>query len=268
MSVSVDLTLAGVALSSAVPEALVVKPTRPLVGRRRDVFIDIPGKAGAWTFPEQPGDRTLEFDIDIQAASFEERRAAVVALADWCDLGARAALIVSDEPDRYHEVILDNDPNPDEWLVAGTITLEFRAGPYSLSTVISSETLAVAGAGSDTDTFTIPDTIWAEPVIEVTPTNGTITGFTITINGVALSYTGPTITSGNTVTINTISDTVTSGASGDTMLTGAYNPGALLMGLVSGEFPILDPGENTWALTWDGTATTVTVEITWRRRYR
>lgn len=267
-STRVDLTLGGVALSTAVPAAYVLKVTRPLVGKRRDQFVDVPGRAGAWTFPEQPGDRVISVELDLQADTYEDRRAAVTALADWADLGARAALIIDDEPDRYHEAILDNDPDPDEWLTAATITLAFRVGPFALGDTIPTETLAVSGAGSDSGDFTIADTIYAEPVIEITPTDGTITGFTLTINASALSYTGPTITSGNTLTINSISDTVTAGISGDTMLTGAYNPAALAMGFVSGEFPLLEPGENAWAITWDGTATAVTVEISWRRRFR
>lgn len=264
-----DLTLNGVALSTAVPAAKVLDVRRPLVGARRDRFVDVPGKPGSWTFPEQPGDRVIEFVVDVQADSFADRRAALTALADWCDLGAVAPLIIDDEPDRYHEAILDDQADPREWLVSAEIPrLSFRVGPYALASDASQEVLAVSGAGSDSGSFSIPDEIDAEPVIEITPTNGTITGFGFTLGADELDYTGPTVTSGNTVTINTISDTVTSGLSGDTMLTGAYNPAALVMALVGGVFPLLEPGENTWGMTWDGTATAITVEISWRRRYR
>lgn len=263
-----DLTLDGVALSTAVPGALVVKPVRPLVGRRRTEFVDVPGRAGSWKFPEEPGDRVLEFEIDILGDTFEDRREQTRALADWCDIGAAANLIISDEPDRYHVAILDNDPDPDEWLLRSEATLRFRADPYALATTPSTEEIAVAGAGTDSGSFEIPDLIFAEPVIEITPTNGTITSFTLTIAGVAITYTAPTIASGNTLTINTISDTITTGISGDTMLTGAYTAANLVMGFVTGTFPLLVPGENTWVLTWEGTATAITVDVTWRERYR
>lgn len=263
-----DLTLDGVALSTAVPGALVVKPVRALVGKRRDEFVSVPGRAGSWKFPEEPGDRSLEFVLDLLGDSFDDRRAQVRALAGWADLGRVANLVISDEPDRYHAAILDNDPDPDEWLRRAEAMLRFRCDPYALALTPSTEELAVTGAGTDSGTFSIPDSISAEPVIELTPTNGTVTSFTLTIDGVAITYTAPTIASGNTVTINTISDTITTGISGDTMLTGAYNPANLVMGFVSGVFPLLVPGDNTWVLTWSGTATAITVDLTWRERFR
>lgn len=264
-----DLTLNGTDLSTAVPGAIVVRPLRPLVGKRRDAFVDVPGKAGSWKFPEEPGDRILEFEIDILGATFEDRREQVRALADWCDLGATANLIVSDEPDRFHVALLDNDPDPDEWLLRAEAKLRFRCDPYSYATATSTETLAVSGAGSDSGTITVPDDIFAEPIIEITPNDGTITSFTFAIDGISLLYTAPTIPSGNTVTISSIADVVTAGVSGDTMLTGAYNAGAVTMAFVSGAFPLLTPDSvNDWSLSWEGTATDITIEITWRRRYR
>lgn len=263
-----DLTLGGVALSTAVPEAIVLRPSRPLAGRRRHEYVEIPGKAGSWKFTEAPGDRRLDFELHIEAASFAARRAAVVALADWCDLGSVAPLIVADEPDVYHSVLFDGDPTPSEWLNQAAIVLSFIADPYTLAAASSTETLAVTGAGSDSDSFTISDQIEAEPVIEITPNDGTLETFTLTIAGRSLVYAGPSIGSGNTITINSISDTVTTGVSGDTMLTGAYNPASLVMGLISGEFPILVPGLNTWSISWTGSATDITVAIEWRRRYR
>lgn len=265
-----DVTLNGVALSTAVPSAIVTRPERPLVGSRRDVFVDVPGRAGSWKFAEEPGDRIIELAVDILAETFEARRSAVRALADWCAVGAASNLIIDDEPDRYHVGILDNDPDPDEWLNhAGSIRLRFRCDPYALATALSSETVAVSGGGSDSGTFNVDDVLDAEPIIEITPNDGTITGFTLTVNGYAISYTAPTIASGNTVTISSISDTVTAGTNGDTMLTGAYNPASVTMGFVTANlFPLLVNGTNAWSLTWDGTATDITAEITWRERFR
>jgi hypothetical protein len=67
--------------------------------------------------------------------------------------------------------------------------------------------------------------------------------------------------------VSSVSFTVTAGANVDTMLTGAFDPNDLEMSDVSGEFPELEPGTNDWSLIWTGTATTVTVLVTWRRRY-
>lgn len=263
----VDVTYNGVDLSDAVPVAYVLNVTRPLVGARRHRTVDIPGRAGSWIFAEEPGDRVVEIELDLQADSFEDRRAALTALADWCDKPTPVVLILSDESDRYHLAILDRDPDPREWLVSATITLAFRVGPYALDLVASAENIAASGAGTDSGTFTAPDTIDAEPVIEITPTNGTISTFSLTLNSDAIGYQAPTIASGQTVTISTISDTVTQGVNGDTMLTGAYT-GTVIMSAVSGVFPLIVPGLNSWTLSWSGTATAVTVEISWRRRFR
>lgn len=265
---TVDLTLNGVTLSSSVPEALVLRVARPLVGARRHIAEGVPGRAGSWLFPEEPGDRRIEVEIDIQATSFEERRAACRALAYWADVGQLAPLIIDDEPDRYLEVILDNEPDPDEWLVAANPTLVFRASPpYALASELSTETDLLAGAGSDGDSFTIPDEVSAEPVIEITPTNGTITGFTLELNGYALTWSG-LIPDDNTLTISTISNTITTGPNADEALTGAFDPDDVSMADASGDFPLLLEGANTYTLTWTGTATAVTVVFTWRRRFR
>lgn len=262
-----DVTLAGVALSTAVPSAKVLDVRRQLAGRRRHTAVAVPGRADPYIFTEQPGARTLELDVSIAADSFAARRAAVVDLADWCDLGDTAELVIDDEPDQYHNAILDDGAaSLRELLNGGDATLRFLTGPYSLAVAASSES-ATATGGSDNDAFTPPDLIVAEPVIELTPLNGTLASFTFTLNGDALYYGAPTVASGNTLTISTISDTVTLGVNGDTMLTGAYT-GTVVLADVDGAFPLIVPGSNTWALVWTGTATNVRVVITWRRRYR
>lgn len=262
-----DVTLDGVDLSTAVPAAKILDVRRPLAGARRHTAVAIAGRADPYIFTEQPGARSLEFDVSIEADTFAARRAAVVALADWCDLGAEAQLIIDDEPNQYHNAILDDgDGALTELLRGGDATLRFLVGPYSLAVSTSSETVTATG-GSDSGSFTPADTIVAEPIIELTPLNGTLTTFTLTLNGDTLTYASPTIASGNTLTISTISDTVTLGVNGDTMLVGAYT-GTVVLADVDGAFPLIVPGSNTWALVWTGTATNVRVAITWRRRYR
>lgn len=263
-----DLNLNGVALSTAVPEALVVKVARQLAGARRNVFVDMPGRSGSWIFPEQPGDRTLTITLDIQAASFAARRAAVRELAYWADVGAVARLIIDDEPDRYHEAILDASVDPAEWLVqVEQLEVPFRVGPYALALNPSTETLPVSGGSPEIGSFVAPDTVEALPVIEITPTDGTMTSLTFTLNGRAITY-AATILDDQTISISSISDTVTAGASGDVDLTGAFVPGAVAMASVSGDFGRIIEGVNAWSLQWTGTATAVTVTATWRERFR
>lgn len=263
-----DLNLNGVALSTAVPEALVVKVARQLAGARRNVFVEMPGRSGSWIFPEQPGDRTLTITLDIQAAGFAARREAVRALAYWADVGAVARLIIDDEPDRYHEAILDAAVDPAEWLVSvEQLEVPFRVGPYALALNLSTETLPVSGGSPESGSFVAPDTVEALPVIEITPTDGTMTSLTFTLNGRAITY-AATILDDETISISSISDTVTAGASGDVDLTGAFIPGAVAMASVSGDFGRIIEGTNSWSLQWTGTATAVTVTATWRERFR
>lgn len=261
-----DVTLNGTALSSAVPEAIVTKVVRPLVGKRRHSTVEIPGRAGSWRFDEEPGDRIITLEIDLQGASFEARRAAVRALAYWADPGTTTQLVIDDEPDRYHDALLDNDPDPDEWLRAGEATLRFLVGPYSAASVLSTES-ASATTNPDTDSFSIPDGITAEPVVEITPAGGTLTSWTLTVNGYALTWTG-TLGAGETITISSISDTVTLGANDDVNLTGTFDEEDLDMTDVSGEFPLLLEGSTDWSFEWTGTATSVSIDFTWRERFR
>jgi len=263
-----DLNLNGVALSAAVPEALVMKVARQLVGSRRNVFVDVPGRSGSWTFTEQPGDRTLIATLDVEAGSFAARRAAVRNLAYWADVGAVARLIIDDEPDRYHEAILDAAVDPAEWLISvELLELPFRVGPYALASAASVRTLPVSGGSPESGTFTAPDTVEGRPVIQITPTDGTMTALTFTLNGQALDF-AETLLSGSTLTISSISDTVTRGVSGDVDLTGAFVPASIAMGAVSGDFGRIIEGVNAWSLVWTGTATAATVTATWRERFR
>lgn len=261
-----DLTLNGVALSTAVPEALVLDVRRPLVGKRRHRTAEIAGRAGSWRWDEEPGDRTIEVDLDLQAESFAERRAAVRQLAYWADVGTTAPLIISDEPDRYHEALLDSDDAALERLCYAETTIRFLAGPYALASTLSTQTVT-ANSNPDTDTFAIDDEVTAEPIVEITPVGGTLTGFTLTVNGYALTWAG-TLAAGETLTISSISDTVTLGANDDVNLTGAFDEADLDMADVSGEFPLLLEGSQTWAISWTGTATSVGIDFTWRERSR
>lgn len=266
MTSAVDVNLNGSPLSVAVPAALVLRVERPLVGRRRHVSVDVPGRAGSWIFTEEPGDRLLSVPLDIQASSFEDRRAAVRDLAEWADVGGLSRLIFTDEPDRFHLAILDNEPDPEEWLVRSEPSLVFRAGPYAEALAISEELINIA-AFPASGSFNIDDTVHALPVVEITPTNGTLTSFTLEVNGDALSWSG-NLANGATLTISSLSDTVTLGPNTDVNLTGAFDPLDISMADVSGEFPILLPGSNPWSITRTGTATTATLRFLWRERFR
>jgi len=261
-----DATLNDVVLSAAVPTAAVLKVSRGLVGGRRHVAVDIPGRAGAWVFEEEPGDRYISLVVDLQASTFALRRAAVRSLADWADVGAVAQLILDDETDRFYNVILDGDPELDEHLNNAGVELRFRSAPYAEAVSISTSSPSATASGGSSGTFTAADTITALPIVEVQANGGNVTVLTFTLNGDTI-IAGP-ISSGASIAISSISSTVTTGPNTDTELTGAYDTAEVVMSGVSGAFPFIDPGSNAWSASWTGTATSLTITISWRRRYR
>lgn len=263
-----DLTLNGVALSAAVPTAAVLAVRRPLLAGRRHQLAAVPGRAGAWRFDEEPADRVIEVDVDIQAASFAARRAAVTALAGWLDVGTTADLVIDDEPDRYHDALAEDPGNELERLLNAAATIRLLVGPYAKAITISTSSLAATGSSPATGTIVHTDAIYAEPVIELTPNDGTLTGFTLTIGPYSLTWAGDAVASGETITVSSITDTVTRGPNDDVNLTGAIDTGDIDMLDVSGEWPLLLVGSNPWSLEWAGTATDITIDLTWRERYR
>lgn len=268
MSLSTVVTLNTTASDAAVPELLITRVRRELLGARRDVFAEVPGRAGSYVFPEQPGDRRLEIEFDLLGDDFDDRRDAVRRLADWADTPAGAVrMVIDDEPDRYADAVLTGGLNVDEWLRRGSGTLEYRVSPYTYANTLSSATLNL-NTSPDSDTFNAPDDIVAYPVIELTPTNGTLLTFSLTLNGDSLAWAG-LVPDDATITISSITATVTEGTNVDVNLTGTYpDPADLSMSDVDGTFPLVVPDANAFALTWTGTATLVTATITWRRRFR
>jgi phage-related protein len=254
--------------SSTIPGLVFTNPKRQLLGNHRGSFLEIPGRRGSWYFPELRGRRSIKVDGFVlqETGIFSDRRDSIVAMADWLDVDIQARLILGDDPSVYYEAVLGDCGDTDEWRDLGTFQLEWLVSPFSFATTVTN--LVVASAVT-TNTVFDPDILTPTlPVIEVKPTNGNITDFYISINGEALSWQG-SLASGNTITIDTNSVVVTTGVNTDVELTGAYDPAAVQVSGVSGSFPYLVPGINTYGFHINtGTATAVTVTIKYRKAYR
>lgn len=262
-------TINGVS-STTIPELLVTRVRRPLVATRRDEYVEIPGREGFWLFPEKAGSRTITLELDLLAASFAARRAAVIAVADLLDSPAGLSkLIVDDEPDRFHRCRLASAPDPDEWLVHGAFAVDFTAEPYAQQNTPTVQTFAAAGSGV-AQLWTPTDKVYGIPEIEVTANGGTVTSLVLSLNGDVLTYAIPGVglTAGQVLTISTVGFTVTRGVSTDTDLVGAIVPANLDMTTVSGDFGYIVAGANTITATRTGSATTLGLTIRWRRRSR
>jgi predicted phage tail component-like protein len=253
--------------STMVPGIIIERVRRNLIGAVRDSPVPIPGRDGAYVFPERRGDRTITASGVIVAAP-AARHAAVVALADWLDRAGRRKLVISDQPDRYWMASVSTDPDPDEWRSTARFELQWIAEPYAYAQTTT--TVCVTATNGSPQTLSLPGNVDAETIVQITPLNGTLAGapsFTLTVNGDMLAYSG-TVAQGATLTINGLTNTVTTGPNTDLELTGVYVPGTVFPGDVAGDFPLLQPGSNPWALAWGGTATQVRVCFTYRRRYR
>lgn len=262
----VEITWNGTS-STTIPELVFQNPTRQLLGNHRGNFLSIPGRRGSWYFPEYRDRRSIKVPGFIMADSFPVgRRDAVTALANWLDVDIEARLILGDQPDVYYEAVLGDVGDTDEWRELGTFEIEFLVQPFSFALTASSIEFT---HGVTLNTAFDPDLLApAYPVIEITPTNGTITQFSFGLNGNSISFEG-LVNSGQKITINSIAAIVQQGPNTDTELTGAYDPAQLAMSGVGGVFPYLQEGTNT--INWyrdAGTATTFHTEIFYRKAYR
>lgn len=266
MTIGTVVTFGGVA-SDTIDGLICSQVSRPLRGEIRDDIVQVPGREGFWLFEELPGQRVIVVELSIVADDFEARREAVIATADWLDQAGLQELIIDDEPDRFHLARLRQAPDPDEWLNAAAFEVEFVCQPYSYATVISEENLVCSDGAAET--FSAPDKVQGIPIVEVTAKGGDLEGFDLDVNGEVLTY-GDTLVEDATITISTLSYTVTTGTNIDTQLEGTFDPDDLDMASVSGDFPIIVAGTNSVTVDFGSgsTATTVEVDIYWRRRSR
>src|SRR5688572_12035014 len=252
-------------LSTTIPGIVIQKVSRNVFGKVRDKRTEVPGKDGDILFTERRGNRRIFAEGVIVSAPADKRAIIADYLAEWLDKSGYRQLKFDDQPDRYWEATLNVDPDPDEWKSLSRFQIEWSVKPYAYAISVSEE--CITATNGATMPLSIVDTVDAYPVVEITPINGDMDGFTFSINGNQLTYAG-VVPQGTTITINSLNYTVTNVALLDTELTGVYTPGTVFPADVSGDFPYLQEGSNPWVLSWAGSATLVRVCISWRRRYR
>lgn len=266
MATSKTIHWGGVA-STTVPGLVIGQVTRSLLGTNRGTHRLVGGRRGSIFFGQPPGTRTIRAQCFIEAETFDGRRDTMELLADWLDITSEAKLRISDEPGIYYLATLGDIPDPDEWREFSTFDLEWVCQPYAfdVNTTLESWTSDT----DDTHTWDPGLKVDVEPVIEVKPTNGTLTSFRVTTNDKAMRI-DYSLSSGSTITVNGRAMNVTTGADTDTEVVGAYNPANLVVAPVSGKFPTLISGGNNsirfQALS--GTATQISIKVIFRKQYR
>jgi len=256
--------------STTIPQFCCQKITRQILGNSRGTFVEIPGRSGSWFFPEQPGRRKIIlecFVLEEEVAFPTGRRDAVTLVADWLEIGRQGKLILGDDPTVFHNAVLIDPPDVDEWRSLATFELTFTAESYGYAINSSSWSYSAASGSVQNHDFSL--LVPTYPIVEITPTGGSsITGFTLSLNGKILTY-NTVLTTGSTVNVNSLAMSVLAGTSDDVNLTGAYDPLEMLMSGVTGSFPFLQVGTNEITVTkLGGDATGFTVNIIYRYRYR
>jgi predicted phage tail component-like protein len=251
-------------LVDAVPEAIITNVRRSLLGTRRTVFQDVPGVAGSWTFGDQPGDRKIVLSIHILGDDFADRRDAVRRLAAWADSTAPAGLVLDDEPDRAEYAILTSTPEPDEMLLAASVDLEFRSGPYAYAMETSSASWSASSGVAHS--LSVPDDVDVFPIVTLTAGASPVSSLTLTVGERTLSY-GTPLAAHASITISSMAFVVTEGENVDDLVVGTFDPEAVSMADVDGQFPVLTNGTNSVTVTTAG-GSAMDVDVLWRRRYR
>lgn len=267
MPVGVDITWNAIS-STTIPGIVFTNPNRQLLGEFRGSLQLIPGRRGSWFFPEVRGRRTISVPgYILREGDFDARRATMETLADWLDIDIQGRLIFSDDPTVYYEAVVGDCGNTDEWRDLGTFELQWMVNPFAWDLTLTNLILSATATYNTTFDPAIKTPLY--PIIEVKPTDGTLTEFGLTINGQSIHWLGGSLAMNSTLTIDSLSAVVTTGVNTDVELTGAYNPASVTMSGVTGQFPYLLPGVNTFNFTkTTGTATAITIKIIYRKAYR
>jgi predicted phage tail component-like protein len=253
--------------SSAFDELYINRVNRGGIAKNRSVNVDVPGRPGSWHFTEQRSDRSIDVTFTLAADSPSTRRAELSDIFDWLDVIGRKRLIFSDQPDRYWDAFIDGIDSVDEATTLGRWTAQFIAEPYALAIATTSVCATGQSVPATSGSFNMPGAVRVDPEVTIRPRGGNLTAINFTLNGDTITWAG-NISQDGTLTISSISSTVLLAASGDTMLTGAFDTSDLDMTSVSGTFGSLVPGSNAWSYNGvTGTATSLDICFSYRRRY-
>ena len=200
----------------------------------RATFVDVPGRSGSLTVLE--GDAVYD-DLVLTAQCRVENMERYEEIASYLKGSGRVTF--ANRPEGYYEARIVNQI-PFEKILRGnphrSFAVNFRCKPFWYQKNVAPIALTQSGSF-----VTNPGNVYAEPVITVYGT-GAITlmvGMIITeLEGISGS-----------ITLNS-------------QLQEAYSGTTSMNGAISGEFPVLLPGQN--AVSWTGNVTSLNVIPNWR----
>lgn len=206
----------------------------PLVPQERSVQTKVPGRPGSLTTLE--GEDVYE-DLMLTAECYLRDSARIPEIAAWLKGGGDVtfgnrlgghyrARVANQIP---FETILRGRPNV-------TFSVNFRCGPFWYEDGVGNITLT-----QSTTTLNNPGSVYAEPVITVFGSGD----ISLMVNTTIVNLSG---VSGSIVL--------------DCELQEAYKNTTLLNDHMTGDFPVLTPGQN--AVSWSGSVTSVVIAPRWR----
>ena len=251
----------------------VTKIEDPLMPPTRDKTEEIDGRDGAWDFGADFGPRPVTYVVSVMDQTRASLKTNIRAIAGWLNpkLG-EGSLVSDDEPDKYYLARFAGKI-PIEQLISAynefSITFVAYEDPMALGEdLIWQELVDVA-----TFKVTNPGTYDAKPIITITALDGemsgdeclvgaydpvlviedTLTNPAMTIAGQTITYTG-TIAPGESLIIDCQKGHVTKGGLN-------ANAG------ISGDFPVLGPGDNNLTMTDESSSNGGLVKVEYNGRW-
>jgi len=229
-----------------------------LLPATRDRFLIVAGRHGHWDLGFEYDGPVIELEVAVQAASEAELRSRARDIAAWLDPAkGERPLILDTEPDKYYKARYAGAVVVEPVAAGlGRATLPFRASdPFAYA--VDDDVCIYTGPGSYQ--FVRKGTAPSYPRFEIQGSSPGSGGYTITLNGKSIRYTGP-LAAGETLVID--ADTVT-----------AYilKPDGLQRSAIDKldtlDMPVAQPGTNSLSLTVGGAATISQVTVTCRSRW-
>ena len=209
----------------------------PTIPAERVTHTNVPGRAGSLTTLE--GDYVYD-DVVLSCACVISDPSKIPAIAGWLR-GSGTVTFADREGGFYYATIANQIPF--EKILRGNphrlFTINFRCKPFWYEE--SPDPIILIAEMGTSDILQNPGNVPSEPLIQLTGTGE----ITLMINGTIIELSDMD----GSITI-------------DSQLQEAYNGTTSMNSRMSGEFPVLLPGQN--AISWSGDVTHLVIEPNWR----
>jgi predicted phage tail component-like protein len=209
----------------------VLRIRKPILPEFQDHRETIPGLDGTILYPQPFESKPIEIDCLLQHADRYNKYVENRLLAKLYSREEQK-LITSDEPDVFYLGKLSGNFTPDPHKTLSSFTLSFTCQPFAYS--LNKKVMSFTKNSADLFTVTSDGTAYSEFKLTLTP-QITVENVNIRVGHAVLVY-GEEVAAGESLVI-------------DTDAAEAFIDGENVTINLSGEFPVLCPGENTIQIT-------------------